>query len=437
MAKQEALLISATIKAGTIRPMLREGVTGELFAVYSEEIEWLLKQKVMPSRETFMAKFPGFRWRGSVKVEEISILIADLKENYLKVQVEGVLEKAAKRLDKLTGEELAHLLQDESHRILATSGTGGATEVIMGGDKYLKQFRRRQKNRLAGVPEGIQTGLKTIDNHTGGLQDAHLYVTLARLGQAKTYFMLYCAARSILDGKRVLWTSREMPDDMVAYRVHTIMSSLLRGPDNSFSNLGLILGKEDVNYDDYRKFVTDMKKNIKGRLYIPDRRNVAVRSMGEYVERFSADIAFYDYLGIVADGEGERSWQKLAEEANVAKEVAMQFNIPMMVAAQANRKAADVNEAPMLENIAYSDAIGQASDLVFSLLLERNSNDPSAPRMLEIWMRKHRYGAQDAYCLLEFRGDAGSLIEVDSGLDIGEDEESTRRRKKKKKSKVH
>lgn len=437
MAKQEALLISAVIKAGTMRPLVREGIQPIHFNTYQEEFKWLEKQKSVPSKDTFLAKFPDFRFRGKVKTEEISTLCEGLKDHYVKTEVEKALERGARNLDKLTGIELAHALQEQASNILKTSGAGGAVEIITEGSKYLREFRKRQKNRDAGIIDGINTGIATIDNHTGGLRDAQMYVIIARQGNAKTYLMLRFAAGGILQGKRVLWVSREMPDDMVAYRTHTIMSSMIRGGhQNAFSNLGLILGREDVDYKEYRKFVRKLEKDVKGRLFVPDNRRLGIRNMAEYIERYSPDVVFYDYLGIVGSGEGDRSWQKLAEEANIAKEAAMTYNVPMVVASQVNRSAGDVDEAPMVENIAYSDGVGYAADMVFSLRLERGSGNPNDSRMLEVWMRKARYGAQDAYCVLEFRGDRGSLVEIESGLDMrnGSDEEDEEEKPKRRKS---
>lgn len=444
MAKQEALLISAVIKAGTMRPLVREGIQPAHFSTYRAEFEWLEKQKHVPSKETFLAQFPDFRFRGKVKTDELTVLCEGLKDHYVKTEVEKALERSAKNLDKLTGIELAHALQEQASNILRTSGAGGAVEIITEGSRYLKEFRHRQKNREKGVIDGVTTGIKTIDEHTGGLRDAQMYVMIARQGNAKTYLMLRFAAGGILQGKRVLWISREMPDDMVAYRTHTIMSSMIRGGyQNAFSNLGLVLGRDDVDYKDYRKFVKSLEKDVKGRLFIPDNRRLGIRNIAEYIERYSPDVVFYDYLGIVGAGEGDRSWQKLAEEANIAKENAMTYNVPMVVASQVNRAAGDVDEAPLVENIAYSDGVGYAADMVFALRLERGSGNPNDPRLLEVWMRKARYGAQDAYCLLEFRGDRGSLDEIESGLDMrgrgGEDDEEEGRkssgRKRRRKSK--
>ncbi len=440
MSKQEALLISAVIKAGTMRPLIREGIQPTHFSTYRTEFEWLEKQKHVPSRETFLAKFPDFRWRSKVKTDEITVLCEGLKDHYVKTAIEKTLERSAKSLDKMTGIELAHTLQDAASEILRTSGAGGAVEIITEGSRYLREFRHRQKNREKGIIDGVTTGIATIDNHTGGLRDAQMYVIIARQGNAKTYLMLRFAAGGILQGKRVLWISREMPDDMVAYRTHTIMSSMMRGGyQNAFSNLGLVLGRDDVDYKDYRGFVRQLEKEVKGRLFIPDNRRLGVRNMAEYIERYSPDVVFYDYLGIVGSGEGDRSWQKLAEEANIAKESAMTYNVPMVVASQVNRAAGDVDEAPLVENIAYSDGVGYAADMVFSLRLERGSGNPNDSRLLEVWMRKARYGAQDAYCVLEFRGDRGSLVEVESGLDMrgrgsDDDDEDEDKPKKKRKS---
>ncbi len=420
MSRQETLLISAIVRSGNIKTVTRQGVDSQLFTTYKDEMEWLESQPSVPSRSVFAAQFPDFPIR-RVKADDIPAIIGGLRENWLKTQTARLVQASAKRLSqkkkKLTAESILTDLSDEVSVLLEKTSVGGVTEIVTEGGKFLREFRIRQKNHEKGVIEGVSTGIPAIDRYTGGLLPSRLYFVIARQGQGKTYFMLRWAAEALLAGKRVLWISREMPDDMVAYRIHSIMSTLLRGPDNSFSNLGLILGREDVDYKDYASFLRHMRKTVKGRLFIPENRKVHVKNMAYYIDRYNVDISFYDYIGLLGQNEGNRGWQELGFQAAKAKEDAMEYKIPVVMAAQVNRAATkDGNEeAPMVENIALSDQLGYAADQVFSLSMSKNIS-PQGKRIIEVWVRKQRYGQNDINVQVEFDGDRGHLAEVPDSL---------------------
>ena len=411
MSRLETLLISSLVTAGTLNYVSREGIRPEDFTMYREEFEWISNQPHVPSKSVFLAHFPDFRWR-KVKIEDTPTIVAGLKEVSIKSQLARTIETAAKKIKKTPGEELAISLRGSISEILERSGTSGVTEIIMDSRQFVRSFRDRQKLVKAGKLFGIPTGLPTIDRLTGGLLPAQVYLVIARQGQAKTYLMLRMAAEAVLMGKRVLWVSREMPDDMIVYRLHSIIGSILRGPDNTFSNLGLILGR-DVDYEDYRKFVRKLRKEVTGRLFIPKDKRVGIRQLEQYADRYVPDVVFYDYIGIISSGQGGRSWQQLGEEINTCKEVAMRQNIPFVLASQVNRASKEVDEAPMVENISFGDSLGYTADRVYSLRLSRKDQE-TGKRFLEIWIRKARYGEDDINVVVEFSGDLGYLKEIES-----------------------
>jgi len=429
-------LLSAVIKAGTANHLKKEGVSPKIFKTYAEEAEWLLSQPVVPSREVFTTAFPDFRWRNRVEITDIPVLITQLKKSYQMGEMQSIIEKAAKDLKKMTPVDVAAQLKNSVNNILEASGVNALQEVVTSEKDWLKEFKKRQEGREEGKIAGVSTGSPTIDLHTGGLQKGQLYIAIARQGNAKTYWMLRVTAQALLDGKRVLWVSREMPEDMVRMRLYSIMSSIIMGKDKAFSNLGLILGRQDIDYGDLRKFLKKMREVIKGRLFIPQDRRISVRGLAAYAQRIAPDMIVYDYLGIMAGGEGKKGWQEIGEEANILKEMAMEYDCPVLVAAQVNRAAADLeDEAPMVEHIAFSDSIGYAADLVFALVISAaDPGNPYADRVLEIWLRKARYGAKDTMVQLRFNGDKGYVEEVKSALgEVQNYKDATKKKKKEDK----
>lgn len=413
MSRAEALLLSAIINAGSTKLAVREGIDPTDFSTYRTEYEWLLSQKKVPSRAVFMVRYPDFRFR-KVDPEDLPLLVSSIRETSTKTKLAKVIESSAKELKDANPVVLAEKIRSQVHSIIEKSGSGGVTEIFKDGNRFVKEFSQKQKALKKGRIAGISTGYPTIDKMTGGFLNDQMYIIIGRQGQSKTYQMLWFASLAALEGKRILWISREMPEDMVTYRVHTIMSNRIRGHDNAFSNLGLILGREDVNIDDYRSFVSKMRKEVPGRFFIPEARNISVSQVGQYVERYKPDVIFYDYIGIIGSGDSDRSWQKLGAEANIAKEIAMTYHVPFILASQVNRGGKDQGEAPMVENIAFADSIGYAADLVLSLQQKRLEEDYDGKKFVEIWVRKSRYGADDFNILVEFDPDKGLMREISS-----------------------
>ena len=421
MSRQESLLISSVIHNSSMRRAIREGITTDMFLTYREEWDWLSRQNKIPSRNVFEAEFPNFRLR-RVKTTDTDSIIKSLKESYVQKRLAMSIEKHAKQIGKVDPLKIANNFRNDISSIIDVGETGGAIELLKSSSKYVREFRRKQRVTEKGEQVGISTGIPSIDNWTGGLMPSQLYVIIARQGHAKTYWMLHMAAQAVLEGYNILWVSREMPDDMITYRVHSILSTILRGPDNSFSNLGLILGKDTVSYDDYRRFITEVKRKARGKFFIPENRRIGIKSLDTHIERHNPDIVFYDYIGIIGSTDGGRGWQELGAQINHAKEIAMHNKIPVVVASQVNRASKDVEEAPMVENISFSDSIGYAADVVFSLQLsaiEHFDKDlESYYKFLEVWIRKGRYGLNDVHATVKFDGDRGYLQEIEGPREL-------------------
>lgn len=433
MSRQESLLISACINAGTIRYAIREGVAEEHFTTNREEWEWLSRQQVTPSRQTFIAQFPEFNYRKAVTRKDIPALARTLREQFTQRKLVKAIEVGLKNIKggKISAVDIAEALRHEASSILETTASGGAFEVVTGGKSILREFKKNQHAIQEGGMRGISFGLESLDKITGGLLPSQLYVVIARQGNFKTFWMLDMAARAMLAGQRVLWVSREMPENMVTYRIHTLLSNQLYGEKGAFSNLSLVLGKKDIKYRDYKNFVEELQSKVSGRLFIPNNRRMGINDLERSIELYAPDIIFYDYIGIISGDDSNRSWQKLGAEANRAKELAMEYKVPFIMASQVNRGSKDLDEAPTVENISFSDSIGYAADYVFALQLSPpDLSAPSANRTLEIWVRKARYGMNDVCIIVKVNPDKGVLRERDSPtLAFGDirEEESTRR----------
>jgi hypothetical protein len=97
---------------------------------------------------------------------------------------------------------------------------------------------------------------------------------------------------------------------------------------------------------------------------------------------------------------GGENWIQAVQTSRMAKHnIARQFNIPFVLNAQANRKGVEAQDAPELDHISLTDALGADSDQVLSLRYRAGD--------LKMVVKKNR------------RGRTGDTIKFDLDIDNG------------------
>jgi replicative DNA helicase len=224
--------------------------------------------------------------------------------------------------------------------------------------------------------------------------------------------MLKSASAALMGDFNVQYDCLEQSRAQLSMRLHAFLSAELS--NCVFDNAALMQGK---NYDiaKYHRFLRDMKRKINGRFHVSDTRRGKVSPMhiASQIERNKPDIVFIDYITLLEKmGDGDyRSIGKLSEEL---KQIATEYQIPIVVAAQMNRAAGlPGKEPPGTESIAGADAIGNDADGVVTMRRKSKS-------VQQMKMAKYRDG-QDGYSIYcEFRPSKGIYKEVtyDRAMDI-------------------
>jgi replicative DNA helicase len=99
------------------------------------------------------------------------------------------------------------------------------------------------------------------------------------------------------------------------------------------------------------------------------------------------DIVIIDGVYLLSENKGDSAnWEKLTDVSRNLKRMADGHGVPIIGVHQANRAAAGKEELDV-ENIAYSDALGQDADLIIGIAPE------SDPKELYIHCVKNRWGS--------------------------------------------
>lgn len=283
----------------------------------------------------------------------------------------------------------------------------GVIERNAGGDmmpmstavkEYLDRLSYLYEHR--GEPLGIATGYKDLDRILGGgLQPSDLIFVGARPGMGKTALLLSIAAAAaaprlersaIHPGRSVAIFSLEMSRPQLIQRFFSAQT----GIDSQ--------RMRNAEFDDkmWDHIVEALPRLDKLNIHIDDTPRISfskLRSKCKRLQRRNGlDLIVIDYLQLMSTPgfKPESRVQALGELTRSLKELAKEFNVPVLVAAQLNRELEKRSEKrPVMSDFRESGSVEADADIAWGLYADDVYNPTSEkPNQLEIIFLKHRNG---------------------------------------------
>lgn len=378
----EALLISSVLREKDFTTAMARGVTNELFHAYQDEWLWIeryfSKHRKTPSKLAFKNHFPEFQVKA---VEDTAHFVDEVRKSHSMYAMTGAMRDAADLMADGDVNAASMLLQKSV--VTVNSQIGGTNDVnILESWKGIYDDVKFRKDKfdsdgMAGVP----TGFETLDERTGGLQPGQLWIVGARLGEGKSWAMLRMAVAAIIMGHKVHFAALEMSQVDVAMRIHNFLSGSVG--KQVFQSMALSQGK---NFDikAYREFLRTLSQQIKGTMTVSDKRKIGSLEIAAQIERHRPDVYFLDYLTL-AKTQGDGGWQDIGRLAKDLKDIAGEYKIPIVSAAQLNRADGTGKAMPGPEALAQADAIGQDADAVITMKKRSDT-------IIEFMLAKYRHG---------------------------------------------
>ena len=262
---------------------------------------------------------------------------------------------------------------------LMKNALSAGTPAAIGHDFFEDTEARFVRTRRLTCP----TGLPQIDAQdvlNGGLGRGELGVVIAPTGVGKSHFLVQMGAEALRAGKNIVHYTFELSETAVGLRYD---SNLCNIPSSD-----VIDRKEEV--------IEFYKNNSLGRLIIKEypTGTASVQSLRNHIEKlllksFVPSVIVIDYADIM---KSSRKFDSLRHELKLVYEelrnLAMDLNVPIWTASQANREASN-SEVVGLENM--SEAYGKAmvADVVLSISRKPNEKATGAGR---IFVAKNRAG---------------------------------------------
>jgi replicative DNA helicase len=215
----------------------------------------------------------------------------------------------------------------------------------------------------AGELTGVPTGLKDLDEITGGFQPGELIILAARPSMGKTAMALNIARNASLDhGNKVAVFSLEMTKLSLALR---LLSCEARVDFSAFR-------KGFARHDDYTKLVKAGGELAGADIWIDDSGMVTILEIKAKCRRLKSerglDMVMVDYLQLAhGDTPTSRKDLEIAEISHGLKALAKELNLPVLALSQLNRgpEQRDPDKRrPNMGDLRESGAIEQDADVI-------------------------------------------------------------------------
>lgn len=278
-----------------------------------------------------------------------------IQRELIKIGTETITEayEEGSEIDELltSAKQKLSILEDCS---LGTNTGQSHSDVI---NEAIMEIEKDCVQASAGIQPGITTGIRALNNATGGWRNTNVVIVAARPGMGKTSLALHFAKMAARSGTWVNFYGLEM-------KASDLMRIMISG-ESGVSRLnirdGLVTDQEWLRLNDsmpnfeklpiiWNDYAGMSASKIKS-------NTIRNRKAGK------CDLIIIDYMGLIKpfDKKAPRE-QQIADISRTLKEIALSENIPVICLAQLNRQAASVK--PELHHLRESGSIEQDADIV-------------------------------------------------------------------------
>ena len=289
-------------------------------------------------------------------------------------------------------QEMIDSLQEINKKQIRSNASRSVGEII---PEAVVEIEKRCKDYQSGKISGINTGLTELDAITNGWQNSSVIVLAGRPGMGKTALMLHFAKYAAISGSYVLIYSLEMS------RVSLVERLISKEADVDTNNFRI----GNLSVDEMKKINSAIDKLKNFPIYIDDKPVITmgyIRNHAKMMKRNNkCNMICIDYLQL-ADMKGEANRnreQEVAQASRMAKIIAKELNIPVMLLSQLSREVEKRgNQEPKLSDLRESGAIEQDADIVMFAFrpskagIEFDANGIDMKGLGKIYVEKHRNG---------------------------------------------
>lgn len=402
-AHVELQLLSKIIADGELHVAIKEGVRDDHFGVVENRavFQYLMDyyhgsktRGLVPELELVLDRFPTFELPKPSKRMTVRALCQEVKTEWLRNQMENLMNQALETYDDNPLGSLTRMVQDA--KALQEVSEESRDIVLADQTESMKrEYLMMEENRgMVGIPWPVGWGYhdengrpkilkKTgrqhhpLNEQSGGMRGGEFILLYGRPKSMKTWALVDMIVECYYHlNQRVLVFSKEMTPEQLRWR---IVGRML-GVDYTALKSGQL--PEDER-EEFFELLDTLKKEEERLMRRGQNRSMLIttgwssgtvqsglQSLQTKIEEFEPTIVMADsvyLMKLITGGDGRAMWQDMAEIAYGLHEMAVQHNIPIVATSQANRKGEETKGSTMAE-IAYGDTFGQACDYAIRVI---------------------------------------------------------------------
>lgn len=229
------------------------------------------------------------------------------------------------------------------------------------GDMEVLKYSDYDRTRYLRAKTSFPYGIEQLDFYTGGASAGDLIYLFGRLGTGKTTLAIWMIKKWLEDGHKILVVSNENRAEDIIAKIDAFM-----GGWNPLKRRLMDWTKEE---ESRIRTVSHIASTLEGEIIVPTVPIHNVDQVQGLLHSHQPDVVVIDGVYLLSENKGDSAnWEKLTDVSRSLKRMADGHGVPVIGIHQANRAA--IGKRVEIENIAYSDALGQDADLVLGLTEE-------------------------------------------------------------------
>lgn len=335
------------------------------------------------------------------KIESLESYIKIIRDTSLQRQLIRFADSIARQAAS-SDSDPAELVAEMARRASDLQSTAEQLSDLVTSDEAVKRTlddleEKWAKKGMLGLP----TGFPDLDRHLQGLQGGHTYIVAAAPNVGKTTFCLNIVDNWLTMRPEAvgLVVSMEMAVNELVVKLCGIRGHL----DTMRVQSGDLTREEKQTL---LKVSDDIRK--KPVVFLEGFNSVKPSSISAKLERMRSkygrvDYLVLDYVQLMDADINGTDYQRVTAISRELKNIAMRFNIPVLIVSQLNRNHDNrTNRSYRLSDLRDSGGLGQDASVVLFVEPKDYDNESNPERFIRI--AKNRMGAKEIQIPLLFIG---------------------------------
>ncbi len=308
-------------------------------------------------------------------------------------------------------EELLDKAEKEIYEVTSKNLSGKYVEMNQVLGEAMERLDRLHKTK--GELRGVPSGFKDLDFKLSGFQKSDLIILAARPSVGKTSLALDIVRNAAI--------RHNIPTAIFSLEMSTqqLIDKMLAA-ESRVDAWRLRTGKLEHD-SEFEKIRAALDPLSKAPIYIDDQAANNILKIRSVVRRLKHEknlgLIVIDYLQLmtpVHSKGNDNVVQQITEISHSLKQLAKEFDIPVLALSQLSRAVESRGGKPRLSDLRDSGSIEQDADVVLFIHREANEDGGGKKQKAEILIEKHRNGPTGVVELF-FDADKSSFLSVDKG----------------------